>query len=90
MGLTGEDKKKYQRDYMRRKRSNKEELAPTGSNIPDWTDNRELDWRKRMQKCNEASHFIPLAKLSDKVKAQLKGVNEEPPDGQEIDSYPKR
>lgn len=33
MGLTGEQKKEYQREYMRKRRSNKEGLTSEGSNI---------------------------------------------------------
>ena len=37
MGLTGEEKKKYQREYMKKKRSNKPEGLTGGSNMESLT-----------------------------------------------------
>ena len=53
MGLTGEEKKKYQREYMKRKRSNKTE-GITGQGLTSYPDivDKLTDpvWRGRLEK----------------------------------------
>lgn len=49
--LKGEAKKKYQREYMKKQRSNSEPKITDGSNIPDIMDKlTDPFWRGRLEK----------------------------------------